>query len=117
MSRPARKKLPERRLKAATPPEIERGGHLERVIFKPRRKPVTLAALHRALDPVNDRGTTAIKARLVYEGRPELRPTFHVFKPEEIAKVFAGCGYRVEEAGRLPMALDDQLLDNYIKTF
>ena len=44
------------------------------------------------------RGMTPLQARLVYEGRSELRPTFEAFTPAEIAKVFAGCGYRVEEA-------------------
>jgi hypothetical protein len=44
------------------------------------------------------RGITPLHAHLVYEGRSELRPTFDAFAPEDLGKVFAACGYRVEEA-------------------
>ena len=48
----AKGRQPGPRPKAVASPQIERDGELERVIFKAWRRPMTLAALHRALDPV-----------------------------------------------------------------
>lgn len=44
------------------------------------------------------RGAAPIEAKLVYQGRSELRPTFDAFTPEDISKIFAAAGFRVEEA-------------------
>jgi hypothetical protein len=44
------------------------------------------------------RGTLPIHTQLVYEGRSETNDTYDSFTPEDIAKVFAGLGFRVEKA-------------------
>ncbi|MBA2303555.1 MAG: hypothetical protein H0W08_13085 [Acidobacteria bacterium] len=44
------------------------------------------------------RGTLPIRAQLVYDGRSEMEATYESFTPEDISKVFAGLGFRVEEA-------------------
>ena len=44
------------------------------------------------------RGETPIEAKLTHDGRAESQLTFEGFTPDEIMKVFAGNGFRVEEA-------------------
>ena len=55
------------------------------------------------------RGTAPILAKLVHEGRSETNATFDAFTIEDISKVFAGLGFRVEalvdEAGDEERAL------------
>ena len=65
--------------------------------------PAALATIARDVvelfyDAFDYRGMTALNASLSYEGRSELRPTYDAFAPDDLGKVFAACGYRVEEA-------------------
>lgn len=47
-------------------------------------------------DAFDYRGSQPLKAHLSYQGRAELQATFDSFTPEDVAKVFAALGYRVE---------------------
>jgi hypothetical protein len=44
------------------------------------------------------RGTRPIRARMVHDGRSETKAAYDSFTPEDVSKVFAGLGFRVEEA-------------------
>ena len=66
------------------------------------RTPADVAAIAKGVvrvlyDGFDYRGLQPIVARLVHEGRSETKATYESFTPEDVSKVFAGLGYRVEE--------------------
>ena len=70
--------------------------------------PADIAAIAKGVvrvlyDGFDYRGLQPIVARLVHEGRSETKATYESFTPEDVSKVFAGLGYRVEE----PVADED----------
>jgi hypothetical protein len=48
-------------------------------------------------DGFDYRGLQPVVAKLVHEGRSEMKATYEAFTPEDVSKVFSGLGYRVEE--------------------
>jgi hypothetical protein len=56
------------------------------------------------LDGFDYRGTRQIRAKMTYQGRSKAQATYDSFTPEDVSKVFAGLGFRVEE----PIAQDDE---------
>ena len=49
-------------------------------------------------DAFDYRGQQPFTAKLVHEGRAEEQPVFNAFTPEDVSKLFAASGFRVEEA-------------------
>jgi len=49
-------------------------------------------------DGFDYRGTLPIRVHLAHDGRAQVQATYESFTPEDISKVFAGLGFRVEEA-------------------